>query len=664
MKRIFIAIAALIASTALADARKVSGTVTSGAQVLEGVVVTDGSNFTTTNAKGKFTFDIKDDAEFVYLVTPSGYVADWTSGVPAFYKKAEGVSKFDFNLQKTQGGQDYNIIAVSDPQTSTPEHFAKFAGAPLADLTATAKSLGGVTVGVALGDIAWDEIARLDDYKRDIVKTGIPFYPVVGNHDNTAWYSGDIEGSTLYRSIMGPENYAFFLGKDVVIVLDNIIYETNYQHKVGYADHVIAWVKGLMAYVPAGADLYIAQHAPIGKGRRKTYQADRLLDIVRGRKVTIMSGHTHINNNTVVEKNITDHNVAAICGAWWDTELCTDGTPKGYKVFTKSAGKLTWYYKAVGHSKTHIAQAFGLGESAMHPNSVVVNVWDWDPEWKVEWYEDGVHMGKMDQVTDISTEFIRQIEAAYRQYGEEIPSWKRGRPSGHHFAATPSRYAQRILVTVETRFGQQWNQLIDLTGFVEENRVCTQITAESLKAMAADGANGVVMHLNVGMDGKVMASGCKDLTVRELIDTTDAQLKGRSPLRYNLVMQNVNPKDEGRTMPYYHDYADYVMDGLWDMFLGDRLMITGSDYRYLNHLNSRYPEVDIAFQVAEGTEDIEKAMARLKFQPKWISLHYTLATEALIDEYRQKGYCVSVWGIPDVETKNRIKDLGPDAVIY
>lgn len=664
MKKIFIAIAALIATATLADARKVSGTVTSSAQLLEGVVVTDGSNFTTTNAKGKFTFDINDDAEFVYIVTPAGYVADWTSGVPAFYQKAEGRSKFEFDLLKTQGGQDYNIIAVSDPQTSTPEHFAKFAGAPLADLTATAKSLSGVTVGVALGDIAWDVIDRLDDYKREIVKTGVPFYPVVGNHDNTAWYTGDLEGSTLYRSIMGPENYAFFLGKDVVIVLDNIIYETNYKHKVGYADHVLAWLKGFMAYVPSGADLYIAQHVPVGSGRRRIYQTDRLLDIVRGHKVTIMSGHSHINNNTVVEKNITDHNVAAICGAWWDTELCTDGTPKGYKVFSKSSGRLSWYYKAVGYSKSHIAQAFGPGESSMHPNSVVVNVWDWDPEWKVEWYEDGVHMGKMDQVSDISTEFTRQIEAAYQQYGEEIPGWKRGRPSRHHFAATPSRYAQNVLVTVETRFGQKWNQLIDLTGFVEENRVCTQITAESLKAMAADGANGVVLHLNVGMDGKVMAAGCKDLTVRELIDTTDAQLEGRSPLRYNLVMQNVNAKEEGRTMPYYHDYADYVMDGLWDMFLGDRLMITGSDFLYLNHLHSRYPEVDIAFQIAEGTQDIEKAMARLKFKPKWISLHYTLATEDLIGEYRQKGYCISVWGIPDAETKNRIKELGPDAVIY
>ena len=664
MKKIFLAVAAIMTSLTIAQARKVTGTVTSGGYMLGGVIVTDGVGFTTTNDNGKFTLDIADDAEFVYILTPAGYVADWSSGVPAFYQKAEGRKKFEFELQKTQGGADYNIIAVSDPQTSTPEHFAKFAGAPMADLTKTAQSLTGVTVGVALGDISWDELARLDDYKKEIVKVGVPFYPVVGNHDNTAWYSGDIEGSTLYRSMMGPENYAFFLGKDVVLVLDNIIYETNYQHKVGYADHVIAWVKGLMPYISKDADIYIAQHAPIGRGKRKTFQADNLLELVRGHKVTIMSGHTHINNNTIIDRNVTDHNVAAICGAWWDTELCTDGTPKGYKVFSKFGGKLSWYYKPVGHDKSLIAQAFGLGESAIHPNSVVANVWDWDPQWKVEWYEDGVHMGEMEPVTDISTEFTRQIEAAYEAYGEEIPSWKRGRQSSHHFAATPSRYAKRVMVAVESRFGQQWMQIVDLTEFVEENRVCTEVTAESLKEMAVAGANGVVLDLKVGMDGSVKAVGNDELTVRELIDTTDAQLARRSPVRYNLVMHPVAGKEEGRSVPYYHDYADYVMDGLWDMFLGDRLMITGSDYRSLNHLNSRYPEVDIAFHVEADVEDIEKAMARLKFKPKWISIPCALATKALIEEYRQKGYCVSVWGIQDEETKDRIKALGPDAVIY
>ena len=72
MKRIALALAAIVLFAASAQARKVSGTVMNGELYMNGVVVTDGENFTTTNAKGKFTFEIKDDAEFVFIVTPSG----------------------------------------------------------------------------------------------------------------------------------------------------------------------------------------------------------------------------------------------------------------------------------------------------------------------------------------------------------------------------------------------------------------------------------------------------------------------------------------------------------------------------------------------------------------------------------------------------------------
>lgn len=666
MKKIFLILAALVLTASVADARKVKGMVKCGEELLEGVVVTDGSSFTATNFKGQFTLDIKDDAEYLYIVTPAGYVADWSSGVPAFYQSAAGKSKFEFNLQKTSGGFDYNIIAMADPQFYTPEQFAMFAGKPLEDVTATAKSLTGVTVGLALGDISWDDSARLDDYKTAIVKTGVPFYPVVGNHDNNAWCKGDLEGSAVYRSKMGPENYAFFLGKDVVIVLDNIIYDTNFKAQTGYADHVLAWLRGLMPYIPSDADIYIAQHAPTMHGSKKIAQANRLLDIVRGHKVTVLSGHTHVNNNFTIEKNITEHNIAAICGAWWDTELCTDGTPKGYKVFTKFGGKLSWYYKPVGFSKKHMAQVSGLGQAELHPNSVVVNVWDWDPQWKVEWYEDGIHQGSMDQVAEKSSEFNAQIEAAYKEYGMEIPGWKRGRASRHYFAATPSRYAQNVTISVQSPFGQKWTQSVNLTGFVEEQRVCQEVTYNNIKELAESGANSVVMDLSVGMDGQVRLGNNEGLLMTELIDSTDAVLSqsGRSAIRYNLQMHTVTGKEEGKTVPYYHVYADYVMDSLWTRFLGDCLLITGSDYRSLNHLNSRYPEVDIAFKVEQGVEDVEKTMSRLKFTPKWISFHYTVFNEELLRAYRQKGYCVSVWGIPDEETKTRIKALGPDAVIY
>ena len=51
------------------------------------MIVTDGTNFTQTNKNGKFSFEIKDDAQFVYIVTPAGYAGDWSEGVPAFFKR-------------------------------------------------------------------------------------------------------------------------------------------------------------------------------------------------------------------------------------------------------------------------------------------------------------------------------------------------------------------------------------------------------------------------------------------------------------------------------------------------------------------------------------------------------------------------------------------------
>ena len=117
MKRIFLYMMLMAAFCGTAEARKVKGTVMSGENKLEGVIVTDGKSFTQTDKKGRFTFDIVDDAEFVYIVTPAGYVADWTSGVPAFYKPAAGCTEFNFQLQRTAGGMDYHIVAIADTQT-------------------------------------------------------------------------------------------------------------------------------------------------------------------------------------------------------------------------------------------------------------------------------------------------------------------------------------------------------------------------------------------------------------------------------------------------------------------------------------------------------------------------------------------------------------------
>lgn len=568
VQKIILMLAAAVMFADAAYARKVTGSVTCGDAKLQGVIVTDGKSFTQTNGKGKFSFDIADDAGHVYIVTPSGYVADWSSGVPAFYMEAPGCSRFDFKLEKTASGNDYSIIAVADPQAYSDEHFAMFSGAPMDDLCKTAQGLEGTVVGLSLGDISWDRIEILDMYKKEIVRTGVPFYPVVGNHDNTAWCKGDIEGSAQYRAKMGPENYAFFLGKDVVIVLDNIIYDTEFKSTSGYADHVVEWVRGLLPYIPAGAELYVAQHAPTVHGRdgaRKIYQANRLLDMLRGRKVTILSGHTHVNNNITIEKNITEHNVAAICGAWWEGDHCSDGTPRGYKVFTKSGGMLSWYYKPVDSSRKHIAELYMPGEDLRHPSCVVVNVWDWDPLWKVEWYEDGVFRGAMDPVR------------------------------GHCFAAQPGRTAERVTVSVKGRFGQKWVQTVDVRGLElpEEYFQAVDDSLDNVKAAVDRGVNTLKFDLYVDMQGEVRAAGKDGILLSELLDEVDAytRQKGLSPRWFTFRFMTGKGGQEGKTVPYYHDYVDFCMDVLWPRFLGDRLTVDCPDARAARHLAERYPEV-------------------------------------------------------------------------
>ena len=157
MKRIFAVLLACMAVCGIMEARKVSGIVKSADEKLSGVIITDGVNFTKTKKNGKFVLDIKDDAEFVCIVTPAGYVADWSSGVPQFYRRAQGQDKFVFDLQKTKGGSDWSLLAIADPQTQNERHFTKFTGKPLEDLSQTAKGLAEevVTVGLTLGDICW-----------------------------------------------------------------------------------------------------------------------------------------------------------------------------------------------------------------------------------------------------------------------------------------------------------------------------------------------------------------------------------------------------------------------------------------------------------------------------------------------------------------------------
>lgn len=729
MKKIFAIVLAVVLFSSAAEARKVKGTVMCGEEKLSGVIVTDGKNFTQTN-KGKFKFEIEDNAQFVYIITPAGYAADWSSGVPAFYQTAEGKDKFTFELKKTAPADgNYSFIAVSDPQTSDDEDFAKFAAEPMEDICKTVQSLEGQAVGIILGDICYDVMPHIEKYKKEIVRTGIPFYPVVGNHDHDrSKEGGDLAMTSTYRELLGPENYAFFLGNDVVIMLDNIIFDENKRYKEGYADHVIAFVKGLERLLPENSDLYVVQHSPLRRRRQdftneKILNANDLLSIVHGHKTMFISGHSHVFHNHEYSKDVIDQNVAAICGAWWDTERCTDGTPRGYKVYTKNNGKLEWYYKPVDHDKDYQMELFMPGESVQHPNSIVLNVWDWDNHWKVEWFEDGKPMGSVEPSNDKSPAYAREIFAVYPD--RKISGHKMPTVSAHFLHFTPSQYAKNVTIVVESRFGKKWIHNVDMTDYIDVQAhrggagLMPENTIEAMKNALDMGVNTLELDLQVSADGQVVVShdayfhsryatrpdgsvvkkedpkeyiytmpysevakydvGSRPSEVwpekacvaavkplaSDLIDFVEnyTKEKGLSPVRYNIEIKSKDANGEGKWWPTYDAFVRECALLLHSKHLDDRLVVQSFDVRALEYMRERYPEFILSYLVDAKEPDFDTFMKKLDFTPQWLSPHHSITDEALVKKCREKGMKIVPWTVDTPKDIKRMIDLDVDAII-
>lgn len=91
------------------------------------------------------------------------------------------------------------------------------------------------------------------------------------------------------------------------------------------------------------------------------------------------------------------------------------------------------------------------GADPAAPDEIVANVWDWDPEWQVVWYEDGQRKGRMSRRTGRDPSSIELHE------GPELPlrrTWVEPNRTGHLFYAPASREADKITVEATDRFGR------------------------------------------------------------------------------------------------------------------------------------------------------------------------------------------------------------------
>ena len=100
-----------------------------------------------------------------------------------------------------------------------------------------------------------------------------------------------------------------------------------------------------------------------------------------------------------------------------------------------------------------MARVYPVGSDPAAPQELVANVWDWDPSWRVVWYEDGDRRGAMARRNGLDPAAVRTMA------GPELPGrrgWVEPVPTAHLFYAPVSPGAREIKVEVRDGFGRSW----------------------------------------------------------------------------------------------------------------------------------------------------------------------------------------------------------------
>ena len=454
----------LVAMTGRAET--VSGSIKADGKALGEVLVTDGFTFAVTDNKGYYSIELNEKAEFVYILTPKGYVADFSSGVPQFYQRIEANKEaYDFDLKPMKGDPDrFAMITMADTQLDTGHDTRQLMTETLPDMQATLAQYKDVqTAGIVLGDISWDVYVQNDAYKEFARRLGIPIYPVIGNHDFDKYLSPepDADFAHIYKKNFGPLYYAFQLGDVYYIVLNNMVYAGNKKYRTTLEiEDQMNWLQLLLNCVlQQDKQVVVAMHAPLKPASERPLieGGEKLKQMLMNKfQATIISGHFHRNANTDIGAGIMEHNLGAVCGTWWNGDTGSDGSPNGYQVFEGNGSKISWYYKATGKDRNYQFKVYPKGRVMDRPEAIVAKVWNWDEAWRIRWYQDGKFMGDMSQFYSYDPDYLAHLDGR-RAVADYTPA-----RTNHYFSAIPSEGAKEVRIEVTDRFGNMYTETIRL----------------------------------------------------------------------------------------------------------------------------------------------------------------------------------------------------------
>lgn len=379
---------------------------------IEGVRISDGYSWATTDANGVYQMKRNSKARYVFYSKPADYGISMDSdNCPAFYSLKSFTSGKDaqvnFTLTPLSSSMDnWTMVVLSDPQCMYSSTDAKrFKGETMSDVKSyisTGKASGTFPnpVGMTVGDIIFNEPSMWSVMKAALSNvsledgTYLPIYNLPGNHDHLNGAADDYAATANYVQNFGPTDYSFDIGKVHVVVMDDVIYtgkgtkdvHTNAKtgtalYDGGITDEQWEWFKEDIASVSDKSDKMVifCAHIPLRGGTNSTggatfmnskHRTDILNQLKQFHQAHLMIGHTHYPESYVHKNYVTaggypvyEHILGATCGAWWNSTMNVEGSPNMYGVFKIEGNEIVnWREKATGEDESFHIRVFDGGQ--------------------------------------------------------------------------------------------------------------------------------------------------------------------------------------------------------------------------------------------------------------------------------------------------------------
>jgi hypothetical protein len=380
-----------------------------GERGLPGIRVSNGREIVLTGSDGGYEIGIDDD-DIVFVIKPRGWMTPVDeNNLPRFYyiHKPAGSpggldfvgveptgplpDSIDFPLTRHEEPARFRAVLFGDPQPRNVREVEYLAHDVVEELVGV-----DAAFGVTLGDIVFDDLSVFEPYIETVALVGLPWYNVLGNHDQNYDVPSDELADETYERHFGPATYSFDYGPVHYVVIDNVFFYRNEKDKAAYrgglTEEQMRFLAADLGHVAKDQLVVYMMHIPLVNVEERA----EFFDIIKDYPHTLsVSAHTHTLEHHFLGEEHGNHSgrphhhyvAVTACGSWWSgppdergipQTAMADGAPNGYTIVTFDGSGYSMEFKAArrpADEQMHIWAPEEVSTGELGSIEIVVNVY-------------------------------------------------------------------------------------------------------------------------------------------------------------------------------------------------------------------------------------------------------------------------------------------------